>query len=159
MYNSENINCIRNYFIATKQTIAVAESVTSGHLQAALSTATDASKFFQGGIKAYNIGQKCRQLMIEPTHALDCNSVSEKVAEQMALNVTKIFLSNYGIGVTGYAAPLPECNIYHPYMIFSIACENDVIITKQYISQKKEGVDVQLDYTETILDVLKSLLQ
>ena len=54
LYDEEVINQIKEWLTAHKQTIAVAESVTAGHLQAALSSAVEASKFFQGGITAYN---------------------------------------------------------------------------------------------------------
>lgn len=69
LYNMSAINSIRDYVLENKQTLAVAESVTSGHLQAAISVAENASSFFQGGITAYNLGQKCRHLNIEPLHA------------------------------------------------------------------------------------------
>lgn len=64
LYNIDTLNKIKDFLIEGKQTLAVAESVTSGHLQAAFSAATLASKFFQGGITAYNIGQKSRHLFI-----------------------------------------------------------------------------------------------
>jgi hypothetical protein len=38
---------IRDFMLAHNHTIAVAESVTAGHLQAALSTADEASLFFR----------------------------------------------------------------------------------------------------------------
>lgn len=99
---------LRTYFLETKETIAVAESVTSGLLQCELSNLTDALQFFQGGITAYNVGQKYRHLLVEPIHALAYNCVSAKVAEEMALNVCTLFHSNWGIGITGYATPVPE---------------------------------------------------
>src|SRR5690348_6264721 len=92
-------------------TVAVAESVTSGNLQAIFSLAKNATLFFQGGMTAYNIGQKCRHLMVEPTHAIECNCVSQKVSEQMAAEICHLFTSDYGIGITGYASPVPEKNI------------------------------------------------
>src|SRR3569623_3776187 len=101
IYDEKSIEQIKNYLLSNHLTIAVAESVTSGHLQAALSTAIDASKFFQGGITAYNIGQKSRHLTIEPTHALECDCVSDIIAESMALNICTMFLSNEGLGITG----------------------------------------------------------
>lgn len=67
-----------------QMTLAVAESVTSGNIQAAFSLATDSTTFFQGGITSYNIGQKCRHLLVEPTHAIASNCVSKNVSEQMA---------------------------------------------------------------------------
>jgi nicotinamide-nucleotide amidase len=54
MYSTHVISAISEYMISNPQTLAVAESVTSRHLQAALSVALDASKFFHGGITTYN---------------------------------------------------------------------------------------------------------
>src|SRR5690242_7796876 len=48
------------------ETIALAESVTSGLLMVEMSLAKNATSFFQGGITAYNIGQKTRQLSVDP---------------------------------------------------------------------------------------------
>src|SRR5688500_8216804 len=104
------IQVIGNILIERQQSIAVAESVTSGHMQVALSTATDAVKFYQGGITAYNIGQKSRHLHVEPIHAIACNCVSEQVACEMALQVCNLFNSQWGISITGYASKVPESN-------------------------------------------------
>jgi nicotinamide-nucleotide amidase len=60
------IQSIGNILIERQQTVAVAESVTSGHIQSTLSTAADAARFFQGGITTYNLGQKSRHLHVEP---------------------------------------------------------------------------------------------
>jgi len=57
---------IKDYMLQHFETLAVAESVTSGHLQAAFSSADQATNFFQGGITAYNVGQKARQLCYKP---------------------------------------------------------------------------------------------
>src|SRR5688572_182489 len=108
---NEVINDIARLLLRKKQTIAVAESVTSGNIQAALSRAENAAQFFQGGMTVYNMGQKCRQLNVDPVHAESCNSVSQRVADQLSLNINISFLSHYGIGITGYAAPFPEKGI------------------------------------------------
>ena len=76
MFDKKLIDDIGNKFKEKKQSIAVAESVTSGLLQAAFSNAKEASFFFQGGITAYNIGQKSRHLLVEPLHAIEYNCVS-----------------------------------------------------------------------------------
>ena len=80
LYDENLVNTIKDILCQRKQTIAVAESVTAGHLQAALSSAVEASHFFQGGITAYNLGQKCRHLQVNPISAEGCNCVSEEVA-------------------------------------------------------------------------------
>ncbi len=90
-----------------KQTIAVAESVTSGMLQFAFSSIENASEFYQGGITAYNVAQKYKHLLVEPIHALTVNCVSAKVATEMAVQVCELFRSDWGLGITGYASPVP----------------------------------------------------
>src|SRR5688500_8119093 len=93
MYNEKVVNEIGGYLLKQEFTIAAAESVTSGHLQAALSMGIDASSFLQGGITVYNAGQKTRHLNIEPVHAQKVNCVDARVAAQMAVEVNKMFLS------------------------------------------------------------------
>ncbi len=158
VYNTEVINKIKGWFLANKKTIAVAESVTAGHLQAALSIATDASIFFQGGITTYNIGQKCRHLHIEPTHALECDSVSALVADSMAKNVCGLFLSDYGIGVTGYASLVPEKGISNLFAYLSIANKDSVILGKQITVDEPDSYHAQIHYTNIILDELSAIL-
>src|SRR5690348_14420481 len=100
MFDKDLINEIGEILKKQKQSVAVAESVTAGLLQAAFSNALDASCFFQGGITAYNVGQKCRHLLVEPLHALESDCVSEDVARDMGVHVSKLFTSNYGIAIT-----------------------------------------------------------
>lgn len=159
LYNLDVINSIKDCLIEKKQTLSVAESVTSGHLQAALSAATDASLFFQGGITVYNAGQKTRHLNVEPIYALEDNCVSEEVARQMALEVNNLFISHYGIGITGYASPVPELNIHELFAYVAITCKNEVLLQKKISSLKKDSIEVQVDFTCQILLELQKLLQ
>ena len=86
-FDEKKLVSLGKKLLKRKQTIAVAESVTSGLLQFALSCIPDAARFFQGGITAYNIAQKFKHLRVEPLHALSVNCVSPKVAKEMALHV------------------------------------------------------------------------
>lgn len=118
-------------------TVAVAESVTSGNLQVIFSLAKNATLFFQGGMTAYNIGQKCRHLMVEPTHAIECNCVPQKVSEQMASGICVLFTSDYGIGITGYASAVSEQNIEQLYAWVAITKGNKIIGSKKIIASEK----------------------
>jgi len=158
VYNTTVINTVKEWFLTNKKTIAVAESVTAGHLQAALSIATDASRFFQGGITAYNVGQKCRHLHIEPTHALECDAVSPLVANDMAKNVCDLFLSDYGIGVTGYASLVPEKNINSQFAFISIANKENIILAKKITVDEPDSYHAQIHYTNIILAELAAAL-
>lgn len=150
-YDLDVVNEIMELMTKKKMTLAVAESVTSGHLQAALSAATTASSFFQGGITAYNLGQKTRHLNIEPISALEADCVDEFVAQQMAIEVNKLFLSNYGIATTGYASKVPEKDVNEIYLFYAFTEGNQVVASGRVDSTAAEGVDSQIFYAREIL--------
>ncbi|MES2892960.1 MAG: CinA family protein [Bacteroidota bacterium] len=158
-YNRAVINSIRDHLIAREQTVAVAESVTSGHLQAGFSLASKAMQFFQGGLTAYNLGQKARHFAVDPIHALGCNCVSDRVAVSLAKGITNIFCSDWGIGVTGYATPDPEQGVEELFAIYSFCLKDKEITTARIDVEKLDQQNVQVLYTNTIyqsfLDVLK----
>ena len=138
--------------------IAVAESVTSGLLQAAFSNANEASRFFQGGITAYNIGQKCRHLLVEPLHAMECNCISERIAQDMSKNVCNLFLSNYGIGITGYAAKMPEEGVNELFAYYAISEKDNVLKCGKIIAATEEGFPAQVFYINNVLQTLNEIL-
>ena len=154
----DNIEAIKTVLLTRKKTLSVAESVTSGLLQAAFSQATDARQFFQGGITTYNIGQKCRQLRVEPVHALEFNAVSSQVAEEMAIHCSELFCSHYAIGITGYAAPVPEKSIDTPYAFFAIYGNNSLLASSRLDGRKDPALEVQLHYVRQMIVTLRKLL-
>jgi nicotinamide-nucleotide amidase len=155
-----DINYIRDILIKKEQTLAVAESVTAGFLQSAFSMVPNAKDYFQGGITAYNIGQKVKHLSIDPIHGLHCDCVSEKVAVTMALNVNKMFLSDWGIAITGYASPLPEKDQYDLFAFYSIAFRDEVKAQgKIEASQNEDPVAVREYFTNTLIDIFKTILE
>src|SRR4249919_182231 len=124
LFDIDKINQIKSRLAEKSETLAVAESVTAGLLQFAFSSADSARDYFQGGISAYNLGQKSRHLHVEPIHAESCNCVSENIAREMALNVTRLFSSNWGVGVTGYATIDPAIKMKQPFAYFAITHNN-----------------------------------
>jgi nicotinamide-nucleotide amidase len=154
IYPKKIVDQVREHLIQSRQTIAVAESVTAGHLQAALSTANDAALFFQGGITAYNLGQKCRRLSIEPIYAEACDCVSEKIAADMALSACELFVSDYGIGVTGYATPAPEKGITDLFAFVAIAHRGEIIVSKKIDPGADKAFDAQVTYARLALEEL-----
>jgi nicotinamide-nucleotide amidase len=159
MFDKDLLGEIGQILKKRKQSVAVAESVTSGLLQAAFSNAPDASSFFQGGITAYNIGQKCRHLLVEPLHALECDSVSENVARDMSLHVATLFTSDFGIGITGYAAKVPEKNVNALYAFYAITEKDKIVQCGKLETDVEEGLPVQLFYTDEVLKTFKKLLK
>lgn len=159
MYDIKKLEAIKDILIKNQYTLSVAESVTAGHLQAAFSAAEDARKYFQGGITVYNAGQKSRHLKVEPIYALESDSVSEQVAYQMALHVNDLFLSQIGIGITGYAAPVPEQGISKVFAYYAIVKNCELLICEKIKSSKSNPIDVQLDYTNQIIEKTLKILR
>ncbi|MDW3193487.1 MAG: CinA family protein [Cytophagales bacterium] len=111
---------LKDLLIGNKLTIAVAESLTCGLVQAKLGEISGASGFLEGGITTYNLEQKVKFLCVDEFHAQSVNCVSKKVAIEMATHVSRIFGSNIGIGTTGYAEPYPEEEVTIPYCFYAL---------------------------------------
>ncbi len=150
---------VKDIFLADHLTLAVAESVTCGHLQAAFSHIEDTTQFFQGGITAYNLGQKARLLRVEPIAAERSNCVSEAVAVQMARAAARLFLADVGVGITGYASEVPELGIRSLFAHFAVVKHGRVLLCDTITAPKKEPAEVQQQYCIELLkrmaDVLK----
>ncbi len=151
LYNEAAINQIKDILVQREETVAVAESVTAGHLQAALSMAMDASKFFQGGITAYNLGQKARHLHVDPILAAKVDCVSEQVARTMCTEVSRMFSCNYGLSITGYASIVPECKEDGLYAFCALYYNGKILFTKKLSSKKEKPHEVQIDYTTQVI--------
>ena len=151
MYNHKELVEIKDYLISNGQTISVAESVTSGHLQAALSLPSDATKFFQGGITTYNLGQKSRHLHVNPILAANCNSVSAKVADEMALGALLLFSSDWSIGITGYAAPYPEWGVKDLFAYYAVGFRDKIAARGKVESGDKGLFEVQVSFACQVL--------
>ena len=148
----ERINQIGGVLLERHETLAVAESVTQGLLQNTFSLSFNASGFFQGGITVYNVGQKTKQLGVEPIHALEVNGVSEKVANELAIGVCSLFRSNWGIGITGYAATLPEKSVYDLFAFYSFCYQGEIKYSKRIVAEKKDPEEVQRFYVAQLID-------
>jgi len=150
MFDKKLIDFIGKALLNRNESIAVAESVTGGLLQAAFSIAENASQFFQGGITAYNVGQKYRHLLVDPLHALSCDSVSLKIAEDMSKHVCCMFTSTFGLASTGYASLVPEKNINKLFSYYAIAKGSQIIDSGLIYSKEDEGLNTQLVYVDKV---------
>lgn len=133
-----------------KQTVAVAESVTSGQLQFLFSNMPDAAQFFQGGITPYNLGQKTKHLDVEPLHAARVNCVSERVAIEMASSVAFFFNADWSMAITGYATPSPESD-NQLFAWYAITFNNEVLISEKIVPTNTEPALVQNEYANKVL--------
>jgi nicotinamide-nucleotide amidase len=86
-------------------TLAVAESMTGGRLQALVVAESGASEYFLGGITAYTLTQKVRHLGVDRQMAAAVDCVSAEVARAMARGACALFGADLGLATTGYAEP------------------------------------------------------
>lgn len=102
-------------------TLAVAESLTCGNLQALIGLVSGASEYFLGGVTAYTLEQKVRHLGVDRVEAKATNCVSVSVAEQMALGACRLFGSELGLATTGYAEPSAAQGVAEPFAFWALA--------------------------------------
>jgi nicotinamide-nucleotide amidase len=91
--------------IDKNQTIATAESFTSGLLAARITNIPGASAYFMGGIIAYSNQIKKKLLDVSDADLNNHGAVSEEVVKQMALGVKEVMKTDYAISTSGIAGP------------------------------------------------------
>ena len=104
-----------------KLSLAVAESLTAGHVQAAVASVSGASGYFLGGVTAYTLKQKVKLLGVDRKHAQAVNCVSSRVAEEMALGACELFGADVGVATTGYAEAAPTEGVAVPMAWWAVA--------------------------------------
>jgi nicotinamide-nucleotide amidase len=104
-----------------RRTLAVAESVTCGRIQARIGSISGASEFFLGGITTYTLDEKVRHLGVTRAAAKKVNCVSATVAAEMAAGVCALFCSDVGAAITGYAEAAPKQKVLEPFAHWAIA--------------------------------------
>lgn len=104
-----------------RRTLAVAESLTCGHLQARVGAVSGASGYFLGGVTAYTLDRKVALLGVDRAAAAAVNCVSEDVARQMAAGAARMFGSDFGAATTGYAEPDPAGGVVEPFACWALA--------------------------------------
>lgn len=141
--------------ISNGLSVAVAESCTAGLMQNALSQAKDSMSFFQGGLTVYNIGQKAKQLNVNPIEAELCNAVSESIAEKMAREVARMFNSEVGVAITGYARVVPAEGIDSCYAYLVFYFTEGKVVSKRIIGDGTVSQAAnQIIYTQKMIKYL-----
>jgi len=119
---SPDARALRALFLGPPRwTLAVAESLTCGRLQAAIGAVPGASDFFLGGITAYSLEQKIRHLAVDENEAVANDGVSSAVVQQMASGACGMFGSDFAVATTGYAEPNLARGIVHPIAYWALA--------------------------------------
>ena len=91
----------------SKQTVAVAESVTGGLIASRLTSVAGSSDYFIGGIVCYSSRIKVVQVGVPAALISQYGVVSKEVAISLAEEIKKRFRTDVGIAATGVAGPAP----------------------------------------------------
>lgn len=96
---------IQNYFLSSRQSLAVAESCTGGLLGFWLSHLPGSSQYFKGGIISYQTELKIKLLGLCENQIQEKGLVTEDCALSMAQGVKKLLKSDWALSTTGIAGP------------------------------------------------------
>lgn len=101
----EDIKMLHQWFTLRGYTLSVAESCTGGALSHVITEVAGASRFFLGGIVAYDIRIKTEILGVSQEVIDNHSVVSAECAIEMAKAVRRLFGSTHGISTTGNLGP------------------------------------------------------
>lgn len=126
------IHDVKELLTQRSETLSVAESLTSGNLQAMIGSVSWASWFFKGWITAYTESMKVQHLSVDQEHAHSINCVSQRVANEMAMGVCKLFDSRWWISTTWYAEARWEVSTPHAYYAIAYTMDWEVTIIDEW---------------------------
>ncbi len=140
-----------------KQTLATAESCTGGRIAHLITSISDASNYYLGGIITYSADTKIKELNVNK-ETIDHHSViSEEVALEMVKGVKEKFNSDFAIATTGNAGPTTDDTFEKVGIIFIAIATPTTIFSKKYtFTGSRKGV-IKEASTEAIRLLLKEI--
>lgn len=94
---------LRDRLVAKGYTVSTAESCTGGRIAAMMTEVSGSSKFYQGGIIAYQNEVKIRELGVPAQMIEEYDVVSEPVVKAMVCGACRKFGTTFALASTGYA--------------------------------------------------------
>ena len=137
--------------------VSVADSCTGGGVSSAITSIPGSSKYFKGGIIAYQNETKINILGVSEDLIFEKSEVSVEVVETMAYNTLLDFNSDFSVATSGYAGPIGGNDI-NPVGTVFIAVSNRLdTITKRYSFQGDRQRVVNQATSEAILLLLSQI--
>ena len=134
-------------------TISCAESCTGGLLTSKLTDIAGSSNYVKGAIVSYTDEIKNKILQVEEETLKNFSAVSEETALEMSKNVRKIFCTDIGVSVTGYAGPGGEVG----KVFISVAGEKNVAVKKFNFAGSR--IEIKNQAATSALEFLENFLQ
>lgn len=153
------LDTIKEFCKANKETLSVAESVSSGALQLLFSSEEEAGLFYEGGLTVYSLEQKESLLQIPKEITEPCNGVSSEITEKLARNICNLYKTNIGMGLTGFASTFPEKNIYNLYAYGAAYRNGELIFCEKIVSEKETPEEKREDYAKIVIKKFAEFLK
>ncbi len=116
-------------------TLSVAESLTGGLLASKVVSHPGASRYFLGGVVSYAAEAKREILGVR-----DLPVISSEVASDMAVGVSRLFSSDYGLSLTGVAGPDSQEGKEPGTVWIGISAKGDVYTKQIFLGGDRERV-------------------
>ena len=147
------LNNLQQLCIEKGVSIAVAESCTAGLIASKLTTLSNSSSYFKGGVVAYRNEIKIKILGVSQSMINEKTEVSTDVVIQMAESVLKNFDADFAIATSGYAGPTGGTNKNPIGTVFiAIASVSGIVASRFTFSGSRQSIVNQS--SEIALDLL-----
>jgi nicotinamide-nucleotide amidase len=148
--------------VPSRLKLAVAESLTSGHLQARIGAVSGASNYFLGGVTAYTLAQKVKLLRVNRAAAKRVDCVSQRVAVEMAQGAIGLFGADISVATTGYAEANPATGLKVPMAWWALCHQHPggkmAVISGMVEFPGTRRIEVQEKVTDEVLAALVTYL-
>lgn len=123
-----------------KKSLAVAESCSGGYLSYLLTKIPGSSKVFKGSIVVYSLEAKNKFFKIPLPLLKKTQGVSNEIALLLAKRVKKVFNSDIGVSLVGFAGPETKKGIKAGTVFMAVADKNGVISKKIVVKGNRDIV-------------------
>ena len=139
-------------------TLATAESCTAGNIAAVITAIPGSSRFYKGGIVAYNNDVKINLLGVSPQTLEEKGAVSEEAVIEMVKGAMKSMNSDCAVATSGVAGPTGGTPENPVGSVWIAAGMKDKIITQKVTGDEGRKRNIE-KATLNALQMLQKLFQ
>ena len=139
-------------------TLATAESCTAGNIAAVITAIPGSSRFYKGGIVAYNNDVKINLLGVSPQTLEEKGAVSEEAVIEMVKGAMKSMNSDCAVATSGVAGPTGGTPENPVGSVWIAAGMKDKIITQKVTGDEGRKRNIE-KATLNALQLLQKLFQ
>jgi len=139
------------------KSVAVAESCTGGYLSHMITRIPGCSEYYNGSLIPYHNDFKSSILHVKEDTLESTGAVSEETVKEMALNVKKVFSSDYGLASSGIAGPGGGTEEKPVGTVWLACAYEDKVITKKLQLANDRMINIQVSAL-TALNLLRNCI-